>query len=67
MARHQGNHGYTDARRNALDKINLNQSTDTISKQVANIQNIAKKDMENGNIIKSKDRYNTNIQRKDVN
>ncbi|WP_181150285.1 AHH domain-containing protein [Photorhabdus hindustanensis] len=68
MARHQGNHhGYTDARRNALDKINLNQSTDTISKQVANIQNIAKKGMENGNIIKSKDRYNTNIQRKDVN
>ncbi|RAX06400.1 hypothetical protein CKY02_22785 [Photorhabdus bodei] len=68
MARHQGNHhGYTDAIRNALDKMNLNQSTDTISKQVANIQNIAKKGMENGNIIKSKDRYNTNIQRKDVN
>ncbi|QXF34484.1 hypothetical protein CE143_15980 [Photorhabdus luminescens] len=44
MARHQGNHhGYTDAIRNALDKINLNQLTDAISKQVANIQNIAKK------------------------
>ncbi|TNH41497.1 AHH domain-containing protein, partial [Photorhabdus luminescens] len=34
MARHQGNHHrYTDAIRNALDKINLNQSTDAISKQ----------------------------------
>ncbi|MER2373160.1 MULTISPECIES: hypothetical protein [Photorhabdus] len=30
MARHQGNH---DVIRNALDKINLNQSTDTISKK----------------------------------
>lgn len=68
MTKYQGNHhGYTDAIRNALDKINLNQSTDAISKQVANIKNIAKKDMENGNIIKSKDMYNTNIQRKDVN
>ncbi|WP_391528354.1 AHH domain-containing protein [Photorhabdus akhurstii] len=46
MARHQGNHhGYTDAIINALDKINLNQSTDAISKQVANIQNMAKKGM----------------------
>ncbi|WP_387493096.1 AHH domain-containing protein [Photorhabdus sp. RM96S] len=44
MARHQGNHhGYANTIRNALDKINLNQSTDAISKQVANIQNIAKK------------------------
>ncbi|MCW7550979.1 AHH domain-containing protein [Photorhabdus sp. APURE] len=44
MARHQGNHhGYTDAIRNALDKINLNQSINTISKQVTHIQNIAKK------------------------
>ncbi|MCC8376104.1 hypothetical protein J8V17_19535 [Photorhabdus bodei] len=67
MARHQGNHGYTDAIKNTLDKINLNQSTDAISKQVANIQNITKKDMGNGNIIRSKEMYNTNIQGKDVN
>ncbi|MEK9495108.1 AHH domain-containing protein [Photorhabdus sp. P32] len=68
MPRHQGNHhGYTDAISNALDTINLNQSIDAISKQVAHIQNIAKKDMENGNIIKPKDRYNTNIQGKNVN
>ncbi len=68
MARHQGNHhGYANTIRNALDKINLNQSTDAISKQIANIQNITKKDMGNGNIIRSKDRYNTNIQGKDVN
>ncbi|MCW7764644.1 hypothetical protein [Photorhabdus luminescens] len=67
MAKYQGNHhGYTDAIRNAL-KINLNQSIDTISKQVTHIQNIAKKDMENSNIIISKDMYNTNIQEKDVN
>ncbi|WP_391528359.1 AHH domain-containing protein [Photorhabdus akhurstii] len=40
MARHQGNHhGYTDAIRNALDKINLNQSFNTISKQVTHLQN----------------------------
>ncbi|TNH41523.1 AHH domain-containing protein [Photorhabdus luminescens] len=68
MARHQGNHhGYTDAISNALDTINLNQSINTISKQVTHIKNIAKKDMENSNIIKPKNRYNTNIQEKDVN
>ncbi|MDB6375303.1 hypothetical protein [Photorhabdus bodei] len=68
MARHQGNHhGHANTIRNALDKINLNQSTDAISKQVANIQNITKKDMGNGNIIRSKEMYNTNIQGKDVN
>ncbi|PQQ37827.1 hypothetical protein C6H65_21665 [Photorhabdus luminescens] len=40
MARHQGNHhGYADAIRNALDKINLHQSINTISKQVTHIQN----------------------------
>ncbi|MCW7764622.1 AHH domain-containing protein [Photorhabdus luminescens] len=68
MAKHQGNHhGYTDAISNALDKINLNQSTDAISKQVTHIKNIAKKDMENSNIIKPQNRYNTNIQGEDVN
>ncbi len=53
--------------KNTLDKINLHQSINTISKQVTHIQIIAKKDMANGNIIKSKDRYNTNIQGEDVN
>ncbi|MCW7764663.1 AHH domain-containing protein [Photorhabdus sp. JAR] len=68
MARHQGNHhGYTDAIKNALDKINLNQSINTISKQVTHIKNIAKKDMENSNIIKPQNMYNTHIQGKDVN
>ncbi|MCW7551009.1 hypothetical protein OO184_24600 [Photorhabdus sp. APURE] len=68
IAKHQGNHhGYTGAIRNALDKINLNQSTDAISKQVTHIKNIAKKDMENSNIIKPQNMYNTHIQGKDVN
>ncbi|WP_243733351.1 AHH domain-containing protein [Proteus sp. G2669] len=44
MARHQGNHhGYTDAIRNALDRIDLKPSKEVISQQVANIQDIAKK------------------------
>ncbi|WP_244175769.1 AHH domain-containing protein, partial [Xenorhabdus vietnamensis] len=52
MTRHQGNHnGYTDAMRNALDRIDLKQSKEAISKQVANIQDIAKKGMMDGNII----------------
>ncbi|WP_415668749.1 AHH domain-containing protein, partial [Xenorhabdus nematophila] len=68
MARHQGNHhGYTDAVRNALDRIDLKQSKEAISKQVANIQDIAKKGMMDGNIIRSKDMYNTKIFGKDVN
>ncbi|CDH07160.1 putative Rhs family protein [Xenorhabdus bovienii str. oregonense] len=68
MARHQGNHhGYTDAVRNALDKIDLKQSKEAISKQVASIQDIAKKGMMDGNIIRSKDMYNTKIFGKDVN
>ncbi|ASY79808.1 hypothetical protein BJK05_07280 [Pectobacterium polaris] len=38
MARHQGNHhGYTDAIRGALDRIDLNQSVSSISKQVTQI------------------------------
>ncbi|CDL81102.1 RHS family protein [Xenorhabdus miraniensis] len=68
MTRHQGNHnGYTDAMRNALDRIDLKQSKEAISKQVANIQDIAKKGMMDGNIIRSKDMYNTKIFGKDVN
>lgn len=67
MARHQGNHhGYTDAIRNALDRIDLKQSKEVISQQVANIQDIAKKGIMDGNIIRSKDMYNTKIFGKDV-
>ncbi len=56
MARHQGNHnGYSKAIKNALDKIDLNQSVTEISKQVANIQNLAKKGMMNGTPIRAKD------------
>ncbi|WP_264484595.1 AHH domain-containing protein [Proteus sp. NMG38-2] len=67
MARHQGNHhGYTDAIRNALDRIELKQSKEVISQQVANIQDIAKKGIMDGNIIRSKDMYNTKIFGKDV-
>ncbi|MEQ1963126.1 AHH domain-containing protein [Xenorhabdus khoisanae] len=56
MARHQGNHnGYSKAIKNALDKIDLNQSVAGISKQVADIQNLAKKGMMNGTPIRAKD------------
>ncbi len=56
MARHQGNHnGYSRAIKNALDKINLNQSVNEISKQVADIQNLAKKGIMNGTPIRAKD------------
>ncbi|QXF34504.1 hypothetical protein CE143_16100 [Photorhabdus luminescens] len=56
MARHQGNHnGYSRAIKNALDKIDLNQSVNEISKQVADIQNLAKKGMMNGTPIRAKD------------
>ncbi|MFD0707158.1 HNH endonuclease [Photorhabdus akhurstii] len=49
MARRQGNHnGYSRAIKNALDKIDLNQSVNEISKQVTDIQNLAKKGMMNG-------------------
>ncbi|KMW72336.1 hypothetical protein TI10_15345 [Photorhabdus luminescens subsp. luminescens] len=50
--------------RNALDKIDLKQSKEAISKQVANIQNIAKKGMADG---RSKDMHNTKIFVKDIN
>ncbi len=56
MAMHQGNHnGYSRAIKNALDKIDLNQSVNEISKQVADIQNLAKKGMMNGTPIRAKD------------
>ncbi|OTA15308.1 hypothetical protein Xbed_03598 [Xenorhabdus beddingii] len=56
MARHQGNHnGYSAAVKNALDKIDLGQSKDAIAKQVADIQNTAKKAMTNGTPIRAKD------------
>ncbi|RAX07016.1 AHH domain-containing protein [Photorhabdus bodei] len=55
MARCQGNHnGYSRAIKNALDKIDLNQSVNEISKQVANIQNLAKKGMMNETPIRAK-------------
>ncbi|MGJ0639003.1 AHH domain-containing protein [Xenorhabdus bovienii] len=56
MARHQGNHnGYSKAVENALDKIDLKQSKDAIAKQVADIQDMAKKGMMNGTPIRAKD------------
>ncbi|ATY92720.1 hypothetical protein EXT73_19460 [Pectobacterium atrosepticum] len=49
MARHQGNHsGYTESIRSALGKIDLNQSASSISKQVSDIQNIARGGLRNG-------------------
>ncbi len=62
MSRHQGNHhGYTDAIKDALDRIDLNQSTTTIANQVNDIQNTARRAMENGVPIRSKDMYNSDI------
>lgn len=56
MARHQGNHhGYTDAIKNALDKIDLNQSKDAILNQVKEIQGISRKGLENGYPIRPLD------------
>ncbi|WP_136485613.1 AHH domain-containing protein [Vibrio sp. H11] len=56
MARHQGNHnGYTKAIKNALDKIDCNRSVEDIKRQVANIQSVAKQEMQNGLPIRSKD------------
>ncbi|MEI7252153.1 AHH domain-containing protein, partial [Pectobacterium versatile] len=67
MARHQGNHhGYTDAIRGALDRIDLNQSVSSISKQVTQIQNAAKKGMMDGMPIRSKDMWNADIFGKDI-
>ncbi|WP_334625679.1 AHH domain-containing protein, partial [Escherichia coli] len=49
MARHQGNHdGYTQVIKDALDKIDINQSTDVITKQIEEIQKIARNGLENG-------------------
>ncbi|MFD0708816.1 hypothetical protein C6H64_14560 [Photorhabdus luminescens] len=56
MARHQGNHnGYFRAIKDVPGKIDLNQSVNKISKQVADIQNLAKKGMMNGTSISTKD------------
>ncbi|MBS9439967.1 hypothetical protein EAE91_23325 [Photorhabdus noenieputensis] len=56
MARHRGSHnGYSAAVEKALNKIDLNQPTNVVAKQVADIQNKAKKAMMNGMPIRSKD------------
>ncbi|HDJ1464278.1 TPA: AHH domain-containing protein, partial [Serratia rubidaea] len=56
MARHQGNHsGYTKSVEGALDKIDLNQSKDIISQQVAEIQSIARRGLQNGYPIRPLD------------
>lgn len=56
MSRHQGNHdGYTQSVKDALDKIDLNQSNSEIAKQVADIQNVAKKGMQDGYPIRPLD------------
>ncbi|MFM2479663.1 AHH domain-containing protein [Celerinatantimonas sp. MCCC 1A17872] len=66
MARHQGNHfGYTDAIEDALDKIDLSKSDDAILKEINKIQEIAKKNMQNGTPIRAKDMWNENIFGKD--
>ncbi|MFQ2229762.1 AHH domain-containing protein [Aeromonas hydrophila] len=67
MARHQGNHhGYTDAMRNALNKIDLSQPTSAILKQINKIQCTAKQGLMNGSPIRSKDMWNADIFGKDV-
>ena len=56
MARHQGSHdGYTKAIKSALDRINLNGTADDIAKEVSNIQNLARKGLENGMPIRPLD------------
>ena len=68
MSRHQGNHhGYTDAVRDALDKINLNNSPDDIAKEVSRIQEAARRGLQNGTPIRSKDMFNSTIFGKDIN
>ena len=53
MSRHQGNHdGYTKAIKNALDKIDLN---GYITKQVSQIQEMARKGLSNGMPIRALD------------
>lgn len=55
MSRHQGNHhGYTDAIRDALDGIDLNQSKQGVSRDIVNLQNKARTGMLNGLSIKIK-------------
>lgn len=56
MARHQGNHdGYTQVIRDALNKIDLDQSGDVITKQIEDIQKIARNGLENGYPIRPLD------------
>ncbi|WP_380184779.1 RHS repeat-associated core domain-containing protein [Kalamiella sp. sgz302252] len=67
MSRHQGNHhGYTDAIRDALDGINLDQSKQGIARDIANLQNKARTGMLNGFPLRSKDMYNSDIFGKDL-
>ena len=67
MSRHQGNHhGYTDAVRDALDRVDLNQSVDEVSRQVTIIQNKASRGMMSGVPIRSKDMYNADIFGRDI-
>ncbi|WP_234976485.1 AHH domain-containing protein [Vibrio quintilis] len=68
MSRHYGNHhGYTDAIRDQLDKIDLNQSKDLIMNDINKVQSTAKSGMSSGLPIRSKDMYNSKIFGKDVN
>jgi hypothetical protein len=58
MARHLGSHsGYTEAVENALNKINLNQSNLDIMRQVAKIQDVARKGLMNGNPVRALDMH----------
>lgn len=56
MSRHQGSHnGYTDAVKAALDRIDLSQATDVIARQIAEVQNLARRNLQNGLPIRGKD------------
>ncbi|WP_206778742.1 hypothetical protein, partial [Erwinia billingiae] len=59
-------HGYTDAVKDALDKIDLSHSVNDISKQVSTIQATASRGMMDGVPIRSKDMYNADIFGRDV-
>lgn len=62
MARRQGkHHGYTDAIRDALDKIDLKQLKNSIAQEVNYIQSKARQQLMNGLPLRSKDMFNSDV------
>ena len=58
MTRHQGSHaGYNNAMKKALDKLDINKATNELLKDVQALQSRAKKGLESGLPIRSKDMY----------